>query len=379
MMWPNKFLPIRKDGICSHVIFDAQAIFNRLFIMKHLQSRILLLALTFICSANSFAQVDTSLLSAKLEQVKSQLGKNIVFALYKDGKIEYKKESGDFNMKIQQPINASSQWLTAALVMTFVQEGKISLDDKVSDYLPIFSKYYKSYITIRHCLTHYTGIQSEGVTRLTSSRRYSSLEEEVNDFASKKDIQTNAGTEFRYSNIGLNIAARVLEVVTKRTFDRLMQERITRPLGMRATTFASDNYDLAFNPSGGARSTPADMVNFLSMLLQKGKFKDKQILSEESVAMMHELQASAIPAKNAPKTTEGWSYGLGTWIMETSAKGSASIVTVPSLAGTWPVLDLCRGYAFILFTKELSSEPARNVYMNIKNIIDDALPANHCK
>ncbi|WP_207492999.1 serine hydrolase domain-containing protein [Aridibaculum aurantiacum] len=347
--------------------------------MKHLQSRILLLALTFICSANSFAQVDTSLLSAKLEQVKSQLGKNIVFALYKDGKIEYKKESGDFNMKIQQPINASSQWLTAALVMTFVQEGKISLDDKVSDYLPIFSKYYKSYITIRHCLTHYTGIQSEGVTRLTSSRRYSSLEEEVNDFASKKDIQTNAGTEFRYSNIGLNIAARVLEVVTKRTFDRLMQERITRPLGMRATTFASDNYDLAFNPSGGARSTPADMVNFLSMLLQKGKFKDKQILSEESVAMMHELQASAIPAKNAPKTTEGWSYGLGTWIMETSAKGSASIVTVPSLAGTWPVLDLCRGYAFILFTKELSSEPARNVYMNIKNIIDDALPANHCK
>lgn len=341
--------------------------------MKHL------FALAFVLTNFiSSAQIDTSAISAKLEQVRPQLGKTIVFALYKDGKVVYKKESGDFNMKALQPINATSQWLTTALVLSYVQEGKLSLDDKVADYLPIFSKYYKGFVTIRHCLTHFTGIQNDGVTQMTSRGKFSNLEEEVNAFASKRDIITNAGTEFRYSNVGMNIAARVIEVITKRTFDRLMQERITRPLGMKATSFASDDYDAPFNPSGGARSTAADMVNFMAMLLNKGKFNNKQILSEESVALMHQLQASSIPAKNLPKQAEGWSYGLGEWIIETSPKGGASVVTVPSLTGTWPVVDLCRGYAFVVFTKELNNEPARNVYLSIKSVVDDSMPAGGC-
>ena len=130
------------------------------------------------------AQVDTSALSAHLKQNSLRFGKNFVFLLYKDGKPVYKKESLEFNVKTQQPIGASSQWLTAALVMTFVQEGKLSLDDKVSTYLPIFQKYYKGFITIRHCLTHYTGIQSdEGVTKLFTKSKFNTLEEEVNDYA----------------------------------------------------------------------------------------------------------------------------------------------------------------------------------------------------
>lgn len=330
-----------------------------------------ILVLSFVVSN---AQVDTAALTANLLQNKERLGKNVVCLLYKGGKIIYKKESGDFNAKTQQPIGATSQWLTAALVMTFVQEGKLSLDDKVSTYLPIFSKYYKGYITIRHCLTHYTGIQSdEGVTKLFAKSKFHSLEEEVNDYASKKDIKTNAGTEFRYSNIGFNIAGRVLEVISKKSFDRLMRDRILQPAGMKNTTFTNEDYNDAVSPSTGARSTATDLINFMALLLNKGMFNNKQVLTESSIAMLHTLQVSPDKMKYIPSTLQGLDYGLGEWILEANAAGKPVSVGVPSMQGTWPVADLCRGYAFVVFTKELQGEQRRDLYMNLKAIVDEGM------
>ena len=85
--------------------------------------------------------------------------------VYKDGKTVYQKTMGEFNAKTQAPIAAAGNWLTAALVMVFVDQGKVSLDDPVSKYIPSFEKYIKNYVTIRHCLTHTTGIENETGTR----------------------------------------------------------------------------------------------------------------------------------------------------------------------------------------------------------------------
>ncbi len=85
-----------------------------------------------------YTQYDFTELSQKLEVNKKVLGNDAVALIYKDGKIIYQKEIGEFNVKTQAPIASCSKWLTAALVMSFVEQGKISLDDKVSQYLPIF-------------------------------------------------------------------------------------------------------------------------------------------------------------------------------------------------------------------------------------------------
>jgi CubicO group peptidase (beta-lactamase class C family) len=320
----------------------------------------------------AFSQFDTTILSGKLSRSREKLGKDVVFILYKDGKIAYKKEMGNLTTKTPVSIGASSQWLTTALVLTFVQEGKLSLDDKVGAYLPIFNKYFKSYITIRECLTNSTGIQSEqGIAKLLQKNKFHSLEEEVNDFASKREIETNAGTEFRYSNIGYNIAGRVLEVISKKGFDRLMQDRITRPLNMKNTTFTNENYNDAVNPSTGARSSAADFTNFLAMLLNKGSFNNRQILTENSVTTMHTLSAEAGQIKYAPSVVGGLNYALGEWILEEGNKGTPATVGVPSLHGCWPMIDLCRGYACIIFTNELPGEGNRNFYFDIKATVDD--------
>ena len=91
------------------------------------------------------------------------MGENAVTLVYKNGKIIYQKSMGDFDARTQAPVASCSKWLTAALVMTFVDEGKLSLDDYVSKYIPEFTSYGKGYITIRQCLSHTTGIHSKGL------------------------------------------------------------------------------------------------------------------------------------------------------------------------------------------------------------------------
>jgi hypothetical protein len=151
----------------------------------------------------------------------------------------------------------------SGVVLQLVDEGKLSLDDKVVKYLPVFEKYGKNYITLRHCLTHQTGIQDRGgkITRLIDRRRYTSLDEQAADYASK-EIETNPGTAFSYSNMGLVIAGRVLEVVSKKRFDLLIKQKLLTPLGMRQTSFSTTDGS-APDPAEGAKSTAADYMAFL--------------------------------------------------------------------------------------------------------------------
>jgi len=59
--------------------------------------------------------------------------------------------------------------------MTLVDEGKIALDDKVAKYIPDFAKYSKGYITIRHCLSHQTGIEQEQLSLMGIIARKNSI------------------------------------------------------------------------------------------------------------------------------------------------------------------------------------------------------------
>ena len=116
--------------------------------MKVSTALILLLLLQTVNAQYNFTELDN-----KLNQYKEQLGGNIVTMIYKDSQLVYKKEIGDFKINTVAPIASCSKWLTAALVMTFVDEGKLSLDDKVSKYIPEFANDWRSKITLEHLVT----------------------------------------------------------------------------------------------------------------------------------------------------------------------------------------------------------------------------------
>ncbi len=317
---------------------------------KHYCVIVSLIAAFVLFLQETKAQYNFISIDQKLESVKKDLGGNFSVLIYKDGKNIYEKSVGDFNAKTQAPIASSSNWLTTALVMVLVDEGKINLDDKVSKYLPVFSKFSKGYITIKQCLSHLSGIESEPIrlVDLLKANKYNSLDEEVESFATKKEIMANPGIEFRYSDIGFKIAGRIIELVTKRGFEQAMQEKILRPLQMRNTSFSSLH---KVNPFGGAVSTANDYMNFLSMILNKGIYNGNRILSEQSIALMQTSQTTIPMIKYAPKIAVGYNYGLGEWILETDEKGISTVVSSLGLFGTWPLMDKCRGYADIIFTK----------------------------
>ena len=333
-----------------------------------------LLILQATSGQQNFPEIDRAF---KMNQ--QALGKDAIMMIYKSGKIVYESSMGDMTSASPQRIASCSKWYTAALVMTFVDEGKISLEDTIGKFLPIFTKYGKGQIKVWHCLSHTAGLEQEPVKMITLVNRnakYNSLEEEINDFAKKKDAIAIPGTEFRYGNVGLNIAARVIEVVSGKGFEQLFQERIGKPLNMQATTFTK-NGEIA-NPSGGAWSTAADYLNFQIMFLNKGVFRGKRILNKASVEKMLEPETNQSMIKYTPSSANGYDYGFGMWIQEKDANGKTIAVSSPGLFGTWPYVDYCRSYACIIFTKNLLTEKKADVYVAIKKVVDQYFPAT-CK
>jgi CubicO group peptidase (beta-lactamase class C family) len=221
-----------------------------------------------------------------------------------------------------------------------VQDGKISLDDPVTKYIPVYTAYSKRYVTIRNCLTNTTGIHAEepGLKAVLSGKKYPTLEDEAIGFA-KKEIERNPGELFFDSNIGLNIAGRILEIVGKKPFDRLISERLLRPLKMRQTSF---------------------------------------YLTEESVAEMEKVQTGTAVVKYAPEVVKGYGYGFGDWIMEKDASGAGTVVSCPGLYGTFPLVDYCRGYALLVFTRTLTAEQKQAWYSGLLEVVNTQLPIN-CK
>lgn len=327
------------------------------------------------------AQFNWTELDGELASKLQLLGNNIVVMLSRGDSMIYKKEMGEFNSKTQAPIASCSKWLTAALVMKFVEEGKLSLDDKVVKYIPEFEKYFKGHITIRQCMSHMTGISDDGKLskRILQRKKFASLEEEVNDMAAR-DIRSKPGTDFWYGNVGLNIAGRVVEVISKKKFDAVIKSKLLSPLGMTKTTF-TDASGTPVNPSDGARSTADDYMKFLVMLLNKGKHNGVQFLSAQSVNTLMQVQNTKEQIAYAPKSAAGYTYALGSWVAASTfgpgkTKGEGIVVTSPGLFGTWPMIDYCRGYAYIVFVKNFLGEERANAHEEIKQVVDRQITKN---
>lgn len=331
------------------------------------------------------AQYNWGELDRELSAKKQLLGNNVVVLVWKNDSLIYKKEMGGFNSSTRAPIASCSKWLTAALVLQFSDEGRLSLEDKVAKYIPAFNKASKKAITIRECLSHMTGITDDDkfMRRILQRRKFASLKEEVNDFAGR-DNRAAPGTDFWYGNVGLNIAGRILEIISQQDFETLAQAKLLGPLEMTHTTFLSASDKSPVNPSGGAQSTADDYMKFLVMLLNNGKYKGKQVLSENAITQMRQVQDSFGQIRYAPKAAEGYTYALGSWVIEKRTDtivsphsrppeiviNTATSLACPGLFGTWPMIDFCRGYAYIVFVKNLLGKERAHVHEAIKKIID---------
>ncbi len=304
-----------------------------------------------------------------LQKNQKALGNELVVIVQKDGKPIYKKELGkDFTLKSTASAEELTQWFTAAVVLMLQDEGKLSLDDPAAKYIPKFDQYMKGYITIRHALSHTTGLDAgkEGVGKILNKSNFDNLTDEVDTYITKRDIIANPGEVFSYNRIGIAIAARSAEAATKKTFDRLSLEKLFRTAGMRQTLFQSDNGKV--DPLAGALTTGTDGMLFLQMLLNKGTINNKKILSESAVEELRKAQFPDARIVSKPDMYKDMDYCLTTWVEEKDDSGNALVIR-QGLSGTQVSLDFKSNTAILVLLKDPEGDKKRTIVTELMNLL----------
>ncbi len=124
-----------------------------------------------------------------------------------------------------------SKPIAATAAMQLVEAGKVSLDAPIQRYVPSFPAKPEGEITLRHLLTHTSGIRHYQGLEMLSNRRYHSVGEALGIF--KDDpLKFPPGTKYLYSSYAFNIVAAVVEEAAGKPFRLYLRERIFRPAGM---------------------------------------------------------------------------------------------------------------------------------------------------
>lgn len=121
---------------------------------------------------------------------------------------------------------------TASSVMILIDEGKLRLNDRASQFIPEFARHGKRDITIRQLLTHVSGLRGDVDLADPWLGRARALE-----LAADERLQAPPGQRFIYSDIGYFVLGEIVERASGLPFERFVAERVLQPLAMRDTTF----------------------------------------------------------------------------------------------------------------------------------------------
>ena len=145
-------------------------------------------------------------------------------------------EAITINDKFQ--IGSNTKQMVSSALLKLQEEGKLSLDDKISQYISVPESY--NTITIREMLNHTSGITNytdhQEFWTLVTPTRILSLQEII-DFTLKYPLDFAPTTNWNYSNSNFIIAGKILEVVSGKKWDQYLQENFFSPLGMENTGY----------------------------------------------------------------------------------------------------------------------------------------------
>ena len=201
---------------------------------------------------------------------------------------------------------------TAPSVMILEESGAIRLDDPIASYLPEFLGPNKGAITIKHALTHTTGLPPGLSLRTPWTGLDSALQ-----LASKAPLRAKPGTDFIYSDINFILLGALVERVSGQALDQFAQEHLFEPLGMRHTRYLPPSswrhriaptervdgswlqgivHDPTARRLGGVAghaglfSTASDVARFARMFLNEGELDGVRVLRPQSVRWMTSVQ-----------------------------------------------------------------------------------------
>jgi CubicO group peptidase (beta-lactamase class C family) len=281
--------------------------------------------------------------------------------------------------------------VTAVSILMLQDEGKLNVADPIAKYIPAFADLKTpsgkpANLTIAQALTHTSGLGEANSNAVFHTRALADLI----PLYLAAPMQYEPGSKWKYTQSGINTAARIVEIVSGMPYDQFVQRRILDPLGMKHTTFhpsekpgaalvTAYNKDktngalVAVPPradigaghppfgNGGLFSTGPDYARFCRMLLGGGVFEGRRYLSPGAMRLLTTVQTGDLPCGFFHSAESGqygtnYGWGIGTCILRAPHPGVAAMLSPGTFGhggawGTQAWMDPVRGVAFVLMVQ----------------------------
>jgi len=175
------------------------------------------------------------------------------------GKILYQQGFGFANMEWGIPNSADTKFrigsitkqFTAMLIVQLAVENKLDLHEPIATYLPDYPKKNGASITIHQLLTHSSGTPNNYASTKEVKKRPGAYRaaELVDEFAALP-LEFTPGEKFNYSNAGYTLLGYIVERITGKRYEEVLQERIFSPLGMKNSGFDNHRTVIKHRASG---------------------------------------------------------------------------------------------------------------------------------
>ena len=312
------------------------------------------------------------------KEIQEQKMAGAAYLIYHQGKVQRMKAFGEADKESHRPMETNSLFRMASMtkpiatlaLLLLQEDGLLNMNDRLDTYLPAFAnpkvlvkqdtllgvailqtQAAKSPILLQHLLTHRAGFVSQWGGTLGGL--YLGTYPDVNahdlthfsDQLAKLPLSHEPGEGWIYGP-SINVASRVVEVVSGMPFQDFVQQRILDPLGMKSTKFFLEESDATrlttlyapdgqggirvldpgtvsskliagpkvfYSGSGGLVSTLEDYLTFCVMILNDGKYQGKQIAKPHTIALMKTdqvpLNINAHYFDEGGQLAEGFTFG----------------------------------------------------------------------
>lgn len=237
-----------------------------------MQKSLKLIAVLFLVVLTASYRSSSKSLESKIDNLitaefNDKEGPGGVFMVTKNGKAIYKKAFGKSNLELNTDlttdhvfqIGSMTKQFTAIAVLMLEEQGKLSVADTISKFIPDYPSGNK--ITIHHLLTHTSGIKD--FTKMKTLRDIAQKEmtpQMMVDFFKNEPVDFAPGEKFDYNNSGYVLLGYIIELVSGETYEDFIEKRIFEKAGMTHSSYASDR-QIVKNRAYGYHKKESGYVN----------------------------------------------------------------------------------------------------------------------
>jgi hypothetical protein len=251
------------------------------------------------CGTSS-APIDQSKLTGYLDNNLPAYKGNVLVDLKTPSGTAYSYTRGQYSRDDQLDAMSHSKLTTGAVIAQLISEGKISLDTRVGDIIRSWDRPGLSGITLRQIMGHTSGIPDD-----QTNEGAKTLEEYVDWLAGRPGFKI-PGTEYSYSTVSYQVAARMAELVTRQSWKDIFNSRVRDKCDMGNAEYNPRGpgpvYGNPDNPLAGygLKCSANQWANFAAMIRDGGMFKGNQVLSSQAISIL----------KTKMTNLSNWGFGV---------------------------------------------------------------------